>query len=250
MSDFQEVVIKDEPTGAEAPVVLSSTPRPVEVPENFWDPVKGEVKMAELLAAATAPKEEEAKPVEEAKPEAEEATPEEAEADRLAKEAGVDVAAVEAAYLETGEIPADVYEKLGKIGISKDLVNEFVQSRVSQADRLRDEVLGPYGGNEGVGKMVDWAAKNWTQAQADAFNTAVNGGNRGQMELALKGLKADFEKSNGIKPTLIQGSGGSPSTTGSFNSIQELAAAQRDPRYKTDPAYQAAVFEKLRRSKI
>lgn len=246
MSDFQEVVIKEEPTGAEATVVLSSTPRPAEIPEQFWDPVKGAVKMMDLLAAAAAPKAAE----EAADVGAKEAAEEETKAEELAAEAGVDVAAAEAAYLETGEVPADVYEKLGKIGISKDLVDEFVQNRVSQADRLRDEVLSPYGGEGGVGKMVEWAGKNWTQAQADAFNTAINGGNRGQMELALKGLKADFEKKNGIRPSLVQGDSGAGTGSSVFRSLQELAAAQRDPRYRTDPAYHAEVFAKLARSKI
>ncbi len=42
------------------------------------------------------------------------------------------MAEVEAHFLEKGEIPADTYEKMAKVGISKEMVDEFVQYRVQQ----------------------------------------------------------------------------------------------------------------------
>lgn len=260
MSNFQEVTIKQEETGEVAPVQMSETPRPDNVPEQFWDPIKGEMKMDDMLAALTgkadetteAPKEGEEAPKEgeEAPKEGdEEKTAEEQEAARIAAEAGVDVAAVEAAFVETGKIDDVVYEKLSKVGISKDVVDEFVQYRVGQADRVKSEMFQPYGGEEAVVKMTEWAGENWTEAQAKAFNEAANSADRGKIELALKGLKADFDKKNGVRPSLLQGKT-VPATNGAFSSMAELMTAQRDPRYTTDPAYRDAVMAKLSRSKI
>jgi len=257
MADAIEVNIVQPETGAEAPVVLSSTPRPANVPEQFWDPVKGETKMDELLASivdkpADAPADEAPKGNEEAPKEGDEEAPkvEDEQADELAEAAGIDIAAVEATFLESGEIGEDTYEKAAKIGISKEMVDEFVQYRVTQADLMRDEMLKPYGGLEAVTGMTEWAGKNWTPEQANAFNEAVGSGDKGRVELAVRALKADFDKKNGVKPKLLTPAGGSSNAGGVFNSLQEMMAAQQDPRYAKDPAYRAEVAAKLRRSKI
>lgn len=248
MSNFQEVVIAQEPTGLEAPPVVSSTPRPENVPEAFWDAEKGEVNMEALLAAAA--KAPEGAAEEKPEGEAEEKPGDETKAEELAAEAGVNVAEVEAHFLEKGEIPADTYEKMEKVGISKEMVDEFVQFRVQQADLARDEVLRPFGGTEAVTGMVDWASKNWTEAQANSFNDAVNSGDKARIELAVKALKADYDKKNGVRPSLVTPSAKTVPNGGTFASIQELMAAQNDPRYKADPAYRDAVIQKLSRSSL
>lgn len=246
MSNQHEVVITTPATPAEAPVVSS---RPDNVPAEYWDEATKSINTEALLAAVAAP----AGDTGEA-PKADEEAPkvdEEKKAEALADEAGIDVGAVEAAFLETGEVPADTYEKAAKVGITKEMVDEFVGYRVRQADMLREEILQPFGGTEAVGKMAEWAGTNWTKEKAESFNKLVNSGDRGSIELAVRGLQADYQKANGTRPRLVSGTGGAAaSASGVYRSIQELAADQRDPRYATDPAFQKAVFEKLRRSSI
>jgi hypothetical protein len=255
-----EVTISQEVTGAEAPIV--DTGRPENVPEQFWDAETRSVN-TEALLAAIAVQNGEAPEAAVEKPEGEgdevpkdgeaketEAKETEDKATEIAAEAGVDVAAVEAHFLEKGEIPADTYEKMAKVGIDKAMVDEFVQYRVNQADILRDEMLRPYGGVEAVTSMTEWAGKNWNAEQAESFNTAMNSGNRGQIEMAVKALKSDFDRTNGVRPSLLTANTGKADSTGTFGSLAQLAEAQRDPRYKTDPAYRDSVIQKLARSNI
>lgn len=240
-----EVVVATPETGAEAPVVST---RPEHVPAEFWDEESKSIKTDALLEAVkgnTAATEETTEETPEETPEGDE------EAEALAAEAGIDVADVEAAFLESGTIPEDTYEKAAKIGVSKEMVDEFVQYRVRQADMLRDEILQPFGGMEIVTKMVEWAGSAWKPEQAEAFNGLVNSGDRAKIELAVRGLQADYQKAHGVRPKLVTPAGGANTPAGGvFRSIQELAAAQADPRYKTDPAYRDAVIAKLSRSKI
>lgn len=230
MADALEVTITTPPTPAEAP-----KEEPKEAPQ-------------EELNEAQEGAEEVSEGAEEG---AQEGAPEEGAAEEIAEAAGIDIAAVEAHFLEHGEVPADLYEKVSKVGVTKEMVDEFVQYRVAQADRIREEMLSPYGGEEVVSSMIDWASKNWTEDQAKTFNEAVNSGNKGLADMALKTLKADFDKKNGVKPALLKPTNSpAASNGGSYASMAELMADQRDPRYRTDPAFRERVMAKLARSNI
>ena len=230
MADFQEVTIQQAPTPAEAPKADQAPP-----PSD--DPKLPSEQNQEGVEEAT----------EETPPEGEEGQPDDA-AEEAAEKAGIDIQAVETHFLEHGEIPADTYEKAAAIGISKEMVDEFVNYRVTQADRVRTEMVEPYGGEEAVTSMVEWAGKNWTEAQAAAFNEAVNSGDKGRIDLALRALKADFDKKNGVKPNLLKPSTSKAQANGVYTSMAQLLADQADPRYRTDPAYRDAVVKKLGRS--
>lgn len=256
---FAQVDIVSEPTGAEAPVQTSGVERPENVPEQFWDAEKGVVNTEALLAAVTQkaedPKADEQKPAEgEApkdgdKPKEDGATDEkDTEANKIAEEAGVDVSAVEAYFVEKGEIPADTYEKLAKVGIGKEMVDEFVQYRVGRADAVKAEIMSQFGGETAVTEMTAWAGASWTPEKAAAFNAAVTSGDRGQIELALQALQADFTKAKGLRPSLLKPTSGVTSASGAFQSLEELSRAQADPRYRNDPAYRRSVEERLRAS--
>lgn len=226
---MQEVVIKQEETGPEAPV---------ETPESTKDnPVETTEEITE-------------EPTEETTGEEAEGTEEDKAAKEAAEAAGIDIPGVEAHFLEHGEIPADTYEKAEKIGISKEMVDEFVQYRVGKADSIRAEMLQPYGGEEKVGGMIDWAGKNWTAEQANSFNDAINSGDKGRADLALKALKADFDKKNGVKPSLLKPSTSKAAPGGVYTSMSQLLADQANPLYRTDPAFREQVIAKLSRSKI
>ena len=251
MSDPIEVVIRQEETGPTAPVAGST--RPDHIPEKFWNAEKGEVNTDALLKSYTALEGRLGGAEQGATEDAPDETPggEEGAAEQVADAAGIDMAAVEAHYLESGEIPADTYERLSKVGVTKEMVDEFVQYRVGQADAIRNEVLNTAGGEEAVTKMAEWAGKNYTPAQADAFNKAMESKDRGQMEIALRALKADFEKVNGSRPArVITPTTASVASGGSYASFAQLLQDQRDPRYATDPAFRAQVVEKLKRSNV
>ena len=97
--------------------------------------------------------------------------------------------------------------------------------------------------------MVEWASSNLPQTTVEAFDSLINSGNAGAIQLAVDGLKQQYEATNGYEGRMLQGK---PPTSGGevFRSQPELVAAMNDPRYDKDPAYRIDVMEKLERSDL
>ena len=66
--------------------------------------------------------------------------------------------------------------------------------------------------------------------------------------MAVTGLKARYDNTVGVTPTLIQGQAAAPQS--SFQSTAEIVSAINDPRYKEDTAYRANVEAKIKRSNV
>lgn len=245
-------------TGPDAPQVSTAAARPENVPEKFWNAEKGEVNTEALLASYVslesklgAPKADESGAEVTTEAEAEtDKTDEDEAAEKIATEAGLDVEAIEAHWLEHGTVPEAELEKLAKVGVTKEMAEEFISYRQAQAETVRTEMLATVGGEEVVNKMVEWAGKNYTPEKAEAFNKAVNSKDRGQIEMALKALQKDYEKANGRVPKLVKPSSGVASKGDRYESLEQMMADQRDPRYATDPAFRQKVIDKLSRSNI
>ena len=69
------------------------------------------------------------------------------------------------------------------------------------------------------------------------------------IQLAVAGLKAEYESANGYEGDML--SGKPPRSSGDvFRSQAQLVAAMSDPRYENDPAYRQDIMEKLDRSDL
>jgi len=98
--------------------------------------------------------------------------------------------------------------------------------------------------------MAEWANENLPQEEIDAFDEVVTGGSISQAKLAVQGLYARYQNEVGAKPKLTQGAVSGVSTM-PFKSMQELARAQSDPRYKSgDKAYHEEIDRRLSVSNI
>lgn len=267
MADMTEVTITSS-TGPDAPVTIPE--RPSNVPEKFWNAETGEINTEALLNSygelekkIGAPKSDDAPEGAAAKTEGEEGTsggegegagdeanPEADEALKVAEAAGLDVPALEAHWEEHGSLPDDAYEKLASVGVDKSLVDEFVAYRLAQGEALRKEMLGTVGGEEAVNKMVEWAAKNYSEEKARAFNDGVNSKDKGKIELALKALKADYDKANGVRPKLLNPAVEAAGRGDTYASFEEMQRDQANPLYRSDPAFRNRVIAKLARSNI
>ncbi|WP_412058445.1 capsid assembly protein [Bartonella sp. DGB2] len=170
------------------------------------------------------------------------------QAEDIAEQAGVDVSAIETQWLEDGTIPQTELKKLEQIGITQDMVQEFVQYRYEKAREGFNGVIEDVGGQETFTKMKDWAAKNWDETQLDAYNKAVNSGDKGQVAFAIKALKADYEKLNKRAPKLLNVANQQTKGGMIFQSTEEIVAAKTDPRYKSDPAYRRKITDAIKRS--
>ena len=69
-----------------------------------------------------------------------------------------------------------------------------------------------------------------------------------QVSLAVQNMYNKYKASKGIEPELMSGKSSNTPSTNVFRSNAEVVAAMRDPRYKTDKAYQDEIHRKLAQS--
>jgi hypothetical protein len=110
------------------------------------------------------------------------------------------------------------------------------------------EIKESVGGDQTYANVVNWAKNNLNNAQTDAFDEVVNSGSVAAIKLAVAGLKAEYDKANGVEGRMVTGKTAPPEKGDVFRSQAELVAAMSDRRYDNDPAYRQDVIEKLERS--
>ncbi|OZB49744.1 MAG: hypothetical protein B7X60_00055 [Polynucleobacter sp. 39-45-136] len=241
-----DLVDKSSAPPAEEPLATGddSQDRPQWLPEKFKSPEDMAKAYAELESKLGAPKVTDSEPT----PDPSVATPDDAQ--NALSQKGLDLTEFSKEFSDKGELSPESYEKLSKSGFDKALVDQYIQGQRALADGYANSIKSEAGGDEKYSEIVQWAKVNMTPSEIDAFNKAVDSGNQDQARLAVKGLKATFEKSNGREPNLLSGGvkGGSEGDT--FESTAQLTKAMADPRYREDPAYRAKVQSKLGRSSL
>ena len=165
-----------------------------------------------------------------------------------------------AEYWDNGEkLSPETIEKFSSMS-SQDLVNAYIeltknnpQPATSAPTDISDSdvntIQNSVGGQQKYNEMVTWAGNNLPPQQVKAFDDIINGGNVTAIQLAVAGLKSQYENANGYEGRML--SGKAPySSNDTFRSQQELVTAMSDPRYDNDPAYRQDVIEKLDRSDL
>ena len=196
-----------------------------------------------------------------AEAEQEEVLPEESE--ESSKESSPAVALVTEAsteyYANDGKLSDETIEKFSSMS-SKDLVNAYMdivknnpQDQSAPAQDISDgdinTIKNSVGGEDQYSNMINWAGNNLDAKATEAFDNVVSSGNVQMIQLAVAGLKAQYDEANGYEGRVLTGKGAK--TSGDvFRSQPELVAAMSDPRYENDPAYRQDVMEKLDRSDL
>ena len=112
-----------------------------------------------------------------------------------------------------------------------------------------NQIKNSAGGEQQYANIINWAKTNLPQDQIVAFDEVVNTGSVQAIQLAVSGLKAEYDNANGVEGRMVTGK--APQNSGDvFRSQQELVAAMNDPRYDRDPAYRQDVIQKLDRSDL
>ena len=161
-------------------------------------------------------------------------------------------------FCEKGDLTAETIAKFSSMS-SKELVEAYmqVQGQLPQASQeaevadistaVVNEVKNAAGGETAYNNMVQWAGENLPQTSIEAFDNIINSGSVDAIKLAVSGLKAQYENSNGYEGTMLTGK--APTNTKDvYRSQAELVAAMSDRRYDNDPAYRQDVIARLERS--
>ena len=130
---------------------------------------------------------------------------------------------------------------------------EFQQQQAAPAADITpaqvNEIKNAAGGEQAYANIINWAKSSLPQNQLSAFNEVVNTGSVQAIQLAVAGLKSQYDNANGVEGRLVTGKA-APNNGDVFRSQAELVRAMNDPRYDNDPAYRQDVIEKLDRSDL
>ena len=164
-------------------------------------------------------------------------------------ETGLDTAAFEKEFLEKGELSEESYKLLEKKGISRHVVNRYIEGRKAYVHAYDNEIMNSCGGREEYTAMALWASKNLSDEEQASFNSAVSSGDIGLAKLAVGGLYARFKSAGGEVPqgNFIEGTS-SAKAPSLYKSEKEIVQDKKDPRYEKDAEYRKSVDEKIRRS--
>ena len=165
-------------------------------------------------------------------------------------------------FNEKGEVGAETLEKFQQMS-SKDLVSAYMemQSLAANApeattqespdltDAEVNSIKNSAGGEQEYSNLLSWAEQNLPRATVDAFDALCDSGDVQSIQLAVSGIKAQYENANGYEGRML--SGKPPKSSGDvFQSQAQVVEAMSDPRYDNDPAYRQNIMNKLERSNI
>ena len=186
--------------------------------------------------------------------------PEETKETSLSDNAALITDASEEYYSNEGKLSPETLDKFKGMS-SEDLVNAYIEVTNSPdwqaapptandiSDSQIDQVKTSVGGDEAYGNMTAWAGQNLDPKYVEAFDNIISNGDIGAIQLAVNGLKAQYEQANGYEGKMYTGK--APTNTADvFRSQAELVAAMSDKRYDRDPAYRQDIIAKLDRSDL
>ena len=177
------------------------------------------------------------------------------------KEKNVDPWAISKHFHETkGEITDEMYKTLEDTGLSRASIDSYLAGRAAESgynakqpvdltDAEVTKIQDSVGGADQYTKMITWANENMEPSTLQTFNTMVGNGNADAVQLAVNGLKAQYDNAEGYEGKMLTGKPAKASGD-TFRSQSEVVKAMSDLRYERDPAYRQDVYDKLERSNL
>ena len=151
-------------------------------------------------------------------------------------------------YNETGTLSKEALEALEEQGISEQVVATWIQGQEAVAEQSVQEIHTNVGGQENYNLMMEWATSNLKPWEIDSFNNQIESLDANS-HLAVLGMYARYQNSEGIPPNLMSGEVGEDISP-RYESLAELTSAMSDPKYVSDPAYRARVAQRLNHSSV
>mgnify|MGYP001185770211 FL=1 len=158
-----------------------------------------------------------------------------------------------------GKLSEETMAKFSEMS-SQDLVQAYMDiqanapqkaepAAVDLTDKEVSDIQQSVGGEEDYNKMISWASESMEKPQLDAFNRIINSGGYEAVKIAVAGMRAAYENSEGYEGKMLVGKGPATSSD-TFRSQAEVVKALGDPRYDKDPAYRQDIYDKLERSNL
>ena len=158
---------------------------------------------------------------------------------------GFDYAELQKEFSATGKISESTRKQLAEVGITGELVDNFIEGQIAKAEQEKNEIAECIGGRETFDNVIKWASENLSEAEIKSINGITD---KSVIQIILKDLKNRMEEKEGITPNYTQGEGGKPAKD-IFRSQAEMFEAISNPKYRVDEAYRADVQKKVTASR-
>ena len=180
----------------------------------------------------------------------------------LFEQSEIDPFAINKHYQENnGTITEEHYKQLEQTGLPRNLIDSYLNGLQPQEGTQPaadpsfpeyEDIVGIAGGEDKYLEMLQWMDGNIPKEELQEFDKIVDAEKRNipQVTLAVQKMFTRYRNAMGVEPKLISGQTSSSPNTKVFRSNAEVVAAMRDPRYKTDIAFQHEVQRRLAESNV
>ena len=152
-------------------------------------------------------------------------------------------------YAQNGELSEEDYQGLANMGISRDVVDSYIQGQMAIQEAEVQKIYSEVGGEKAYGDMMQWASETLSPEEVKVYDEAVQSGDQVKVMSAIRGLQARYSQKVGTQPKLVKGNT-SGKTTNAYESLDQMKRDMQNPLYRTDPAFRKQVEQKLSVSNI
>ena len=157
-----------------------------------------------------------------------------------------------------GTLSDEMYDKLGKAGLSRPMVEAYLKGLRGElgypeseqpvlSESEVDEVKSIAGGSEGYDALMNWAGENLSKEDAKNYDDVLATANKSAIKFAVKALMGQYEDSQGRDTRIVTGK---ESSTETYRSMAEVVRDMNKPEYQTDEAFRDDVIRKLSASNL
>jgi len=175
-----------------------------------------------------------------------EVTPEQKTAEQAVTSAGLKMDELNAEFQQKGELSPESLKKLESVGITKQMVDTYIEGQKAIADVRMNDLHGVAGGAEKFAEMHRWSAENLSDPEKEALNKTIESGNHEAIKLAFQGIHQKWTAAGQNEPSRqISGSKAGDTMTG-YSHRDEILADMKTAKYKTSQAERDRVFAKIK----
>ena len=162
---------------------------------------------------------------------------------------GIDFDALDEEYDKNGQLSQESLDKLAKAGYPKSVVDAYLNGIQALADKFVSQVKNFAGGDEAFARMQAFISTRPAE-EVKAFNSLIENGDLGQIQLAMQGIKAQMTQKYGTANPTVMGNGSGKEGPSGYTSTRQMVKDMSDPRYQVDPAFTREVMQKIKNSTI
>lgn len=148
-------------------------------------------------------------------------------------------------YYENGTLSDSAYQSLEEAGLSRDVVDTYVQGFEALQAQQEESLQAEIGGKDNYDSMSEWASTALTDQEQTVYNNTVESGDRDAAAMAIRGLYARYVADGGDPVALVQGGTAGNALAVPFGSSYEMTQSMADPRYENDEGYRRSVEARI-----